>query len=431
MYVNELALANHSSSLEDTHSTCSSGKHSASSPELIHHSNFVQTRTLTPVGNTIRKENNLDSYDDQSTWERKNKSSKNRNTNSFGRSSKNKKKTENIEKKDPSNFKEDVENERERVALEKEILREKERERAEEVEREILRKREDNKINSNNNNNNNFNVNGNSHFNNVHINIDEENTDDMFVAKNNSLNRANLKPPETYFTESSKKKKRNDAEIIPKNINDSSLGKRSLKKKAPSIPKDVQIKSNVNTIENSRSSSLKKEKDRQQKDRSVEVYNETVRQRVNRGAGEEKSLLSKDVFQNIKTDDVKEEGFKEEPNDDIIYENDKDDNIYVNSANIQNLINSPTSNITNCVNLETNSSSQIGQRKIRTSLYSKHKLAAAFNDIDDDDLPSVRQLRCRFEAEKKEHAITASTPQLNVTKKKPPKFANSRILITK
>ena len=151
MYVNELALTNRSSSLEDTHSTCSSGKHSASSPELIHHSNFVQTRTLTPVGNTIRKENNLDSYDDhQSSWERnKNKiSGKNKNNSSLGRSSKSKKKNDHAEKKDANGFNDDAEKERERAALEKEIQREKERQRAEEVEREILRKREDNKVNN-------------------------------------------------------------------------------------------------------------------------------------------------------------------------------------------------------------------------------------------------------------------------------------------
>ena len=219
LYVNELALTNRSSSLEDTHSTCSSGKHSASSPELIHHSNFAQTRILTPVGNTIRKENNLESYDDQqSSWERsKNKvSGKNKNNSSLGRSSKNKKKNEHVEKKDANGFKEDVEDDRERAALEKEIQREKERKRAEEVEREILRKREDNKVNNNHNNNDKINLNGNNQINNGHITIDDDDADDMFVAKNNSLNRANLKPPETYFTESSKKKKRSDAEIIPK-----------------------------------------------------------------------------------------------------------------------------------------------------------------------------------------------------------------------
>ena len=92
LYVNELALANNSSSLEDAHSTSSSGNHSASSPELIHH-NFAQTRILTPVGNTIRKENNLDNFEsDNLTWERKSKlSGNNKKDHSFGRSSKNKK----------------------------------------------------------------------------------------------------------------------------------------------------------------------------------------------------------------------------------------------------------------------------------------------------------------------------------------------------
>merc|ERR1712223_830466 len=143
-------MGNRSSSLEDTHSTCSSGKHSASSPELIHHSNFAQTRTLTPVGNTIRKENNLDSYDDQqSSWERtKNRNNGKSKNSSLGRSAKNKKRSDHSEKKDTNGYAEDDEKERERAALEKEIQREKERQRAEEVEREILRKREDNKANN-------------------------------------------------------------------------------------------------------------------------------------------------------------------------------------------------------------------------------------------------------------------------------------------
>merc|ERR1712223_1785958 len=142
-------MGNRSSSLEDTHSTCSSGKHSASSPELIHHSNFAQTRTLTPVGNTIRKENNLDSYDDQqSSWERvKNKNNGKSKNSSLGRTAKNKKRSDHSEK-NTNGYAEDVEKERERAALEKEIQREKERQRAEEVEREILRKREDNKANN-------------------------------------------------------------------------------------------------------------------------------------------------------------------------------------------------------------------------------------------------------------------------------------------
>ena len=425
LYVNELALANHSSSLEDTHSTCSSGKHSSSSPELIHH-NFVQTRILTPVGNTIRKENNIDTYDEQSTWERKTKNNnKAKNTNSFGRSSKSKKKAENFEKKD-SNLKDEPKKERDRVALEKEVIREKERERAEEVEREILRKREENKISGNNTSSANhlFKTNGINQFNN-HIHINEEHTDDIFVAKHNSLNKTKVKPPETYFTESVRKAKINDTEIIPKGYSDASLGKRSLKKKAPTIPKEVQ---NPDKKDNS-SSSLKKDKDRQQKDRSVDVYNETVRQRASRGGADDKVVMSKDVFQNGKSkeskDTLKNEEDKkkrdQEPAEDIYYENDKDDNIYVNSANIQTILHA--SSLTSSINSESVSSLQNSPRKIRTSLYSKHKLATAFNDIDDDDLPSVRQLRSRFEAEKKEQLVTASTPQLNVTKKKQPKFA--------
>ena len=422
MYVNELALANNSSSLEDAHSTSSSGNHSASSPELIHH-NFAQTRILTPVGNTIRKENNLDNFEsDNLTWERKSKlSGNNKNDNSFGRSSKNKKIKDTMDKYDvPLN--EGNEKERSRQALEKEIIREKERKKAEEVEREILRKREDNKVNNNNGNKSTFNV---SNQLKGHVDVEEANADDMFVLKHNSLNKANLKPPETYFTESSKAKKKNEgADMISEKYNDSSIRKRSLKKKAPSIPKDFQNKISLETTnDNNKASSLKKDKDRQQKDRSVDVYNETVRQRVSRAGSEDKSVLSKNVFQKAVDNNMKDDGFNEEHSDEANnYENDKDENIYVNSANIHNLLKS-TSSLNTPIHEDASSQSQ--QKKIRTSLYSKHSkaLAAAFQDIDDDDLPSVRQLRSRFEIDKKENAITASTPQLNVTKKKPPKFA--------
>ena len=53
-----------------------------------------------------------------------------------------------------------------------------------------------NKVNNNNANNSTFNV---SNQLKGHVDVEEANADDMFVLKHNSLNKANLKPPETYF----------------------------------------------------------------------------------------------------------------------------------------------------------------------------------------------------------------------------------------
>ena len=98
-----------------------------------------------------------------------------------------------------------------------------------------------------------------------------------------------------------------------------------------------------------------------QKDRSVDVYNETVRQRVSRN-GSVELTLSKDVFSPIidaKTD-------TEEPTKSYI--------------------------------------------KKRRAPQPTHKCNVGVSDINDDDLPSVRQLRNKFENDQR----FASDTKLNV-----------------
>ena len=271
LYVNELALTA-SNSMEDSLSVCSSGKHSASSPELLR--NFAEDTGKTKKFHQIAFVGENNKFDGED------------------------------------------------LVTDKEKLRERERQRSEEIEREIFKKKEE-KTKSN-----------------------QKKVEFPTMTRFKKPKSAeSVKPPETYFDDKKKKPS-------------------SKSKKAPPAPSSLRGES-------------KEQKDR---DRSVDVYNETVRQRATSRPHED--IMSKDVF-NKKPQEKLNENANETP--------------------------------------------EKSGKKFRRNIHSKHHIRGAVaQDIDDDELPSVRQLRSRFEDKK--GTVSASTPQLNIdnknqVKKTLPKFA--------
>ncbi len=183
-----------------------------------------------------------------------------------------------------------------------ETQREKERAQAEAVEKEILRKKEDQRPKS-----------------------------------------KAPKPPKTYFTESVNNKNNAKPGKI-KTLFERKEEEPPRPKPAPEKKKN-QVKTSFVEANNSSNSSQDKETKPTQKDRSVDVYHETVRQRATSRNGDASATTAKEVFQE-----------------------------------------------SNNSTLSKKSKGSISKKKQRAPQHPQ-------NDINDDDLPSVKQLRSRFEHE--------------------------------
>ena len=217
----------------------------------------------------------------------------------------------------------------------REKLREKEREQAELIEREILNKRAD-------------------------IKKKKQGVEFPTLTKFSSSKApvsvksaaaasspSHSKPPETYFDGKKPKKpsvKTSKAPSAPP------PSQKLPQEQPPTSPSQQQPSK----------TSPNKQKDR---DRSVDVYNETVRQRATTRTV---PPSTKDVFP-AKKDGGSSDGMTEAT-----------------------------------------------KKKVRRNIHSKtSRVTSVVTDIDDDELPSVRKLRSRFE-DRREVVTSASTPQLNV-----------------
>ena len=208
--------------------------------------------------------------------------------------------------------------------------REKEREKAEEVEKSILKKREEKKRNG-----------------------------------------PSTQPPRAFFTDYISNK-------IVEPRPEIEIGTKERRKKfeapqpPPPIPAPVLTKSPEERKPEKDRPKTAEEKKIAQKDRSVDVYNETVRQRVSRNGGVELSL-SKDVFSKI----IEKK-------------------------------NTPVSN--KIIEEEVEETPKQSFVKKRRAPQPHHKCNIGVADINDDDLPSVRQLRNKFENDQR----VLSDTKLNV-----------------
>lgn len=249
----------------------------------------------------------------------------------------------------------------------REVEREKERQKAEEVEKSILKKREEK------------NRNGPStqppraFFTDFVSNKIVEPRPEIEIGtkerrKKFEAPQPPLPPPVVTKVVEDKKKEKDRPRVVEE--------KRAEKDRPKAVEEKRTDKDKLKAVEDKKTEKDKpktaEEKKIAQRDRSVDVYNETVRQRVARNGGVELSL-SKDVFSKI----------------------------------IENKNNTISNKI---IEEEVEEPPKQSFVKKRRAPQPHHKCNIGVADINDDDLPSVRQLRNKFENDQR----VSSDTKLNV-----------------